>query len=559
MWNSTKGFPRLKARFWVEYGLVSRLVTITGLVVLLHQSSISTASAGVAVSIGQNFTGTTSTPADWGSPFPGGAAGSDDFVEFNSDTFAVYGKADGSVLQSMTFQQFWTSAGVPLPNNPGTFIPRIIYDPTVQRWFAAAVAGDRSASVLMARLRVAVSSGADPTGSWYGMTLPDYPGGINHLSMVNLGVDAENVYFSSEVWSTNSNEYAQLSTALLALPKVDLLASPPVTTNGTWLPNLTTSTYGYSLGPAICFDGTAAEVALATASAGVDPNTGQPETNSNLIVTSILRSNDSSAITLGAPKIVRVLPYTEPINYALQPDGPTNLVDGDATITANIYCIGGVLFAAHSLQYGPHIALRWYRIRAADNTLLESGTISDPDLDLYFPSIAANSNGTVVIACNGSGLNQYVSCYALVGQTVNGVTIFGDRLLLQAGVASYQNADPSGYFDWGTSSTTWLDPADPNVFWTLNAFASGPTTWSTQITQLLTSPSPNLAIANTGTNLLLSWPVTAVPFQLQSSQDPGASASWSPVAPAGTTNGATVSATVPISGPTTFFRLIAAP
>ena len=33
-------------------------------------------------------------------------------------------------------------------------------------------------------------------------------------------------------------------------------------------------------------------------------------------------------------------------------------------------------------------------------------------------------------------------------------------------------------------------------------FASGTNTWSTQITQLLTSPSPQLAIGNAGTNLL---------------------------------------------------------
>jgi hypothetical protein len=537
----------------------SIVTIISGVVfaVLLNLSLSPPAGAGVAVSIGQNFTGTTSHPANWGDPYPGGAVGSDDFVELNSDSFAVYSKADGSVLQSMGSQQFWTSAGVTLSlsNNAGTFNPSIVYDPTVQRWFAAAVGGDASNSVLMARLRLAISAGTDPTGSWYGVTFPDHPGGINHLSAVNLGVDRENLYFSCEVWSTNNNEAAQLSTDLLVLPKADLLASPPDTTNGTWITNLSSSTYGYSFWPAICFDGTGGDVGLATASAGVDPNNGAPETNSNLIVTGLLTSSGSNDFTLSVPKAVQVLPYTEPINYALQPDGSSNLVDGDATITANVPCVGGVLFAVHAVQYGPHIALRWYRIRASDNKLLESGTISNPDLDLYWPSIAANSNGTVVIACNGSGLNQYVSCYCLVGQILNGMTRFGDLLLLQAGFASYQKPDAFGYSAWGTSSTTCVDPADPNVFWTINAYAVGSTTWATQITQLLTSPSPQFSISNAGGNLLLSWPLTTVPFQLQSATDLTGASSWSPVSSTPTTNGTTISVTVPATSTAAFFRL----
>jgi len=53
--------------------------------------------------------------------------------------------------------------------------------------------------------------------------------------------------------------------------------------------------------------------------------------------------------------------------------------------------VGGILYAVHNTYLSNHIAIRWYRIRAADNVLLESGTITDPDLDLFFPSIAANS------------------------------------------------------------------------------------------------------------------------------------------------------------------------
>src|SRR5215472_7630445 len=52
--------------------------------------------AGVAVSIGQNFTGSTDSLN--ASPDPCGGANEDYFVEFNIDNFTVYRKADGAVV-----------------------------------------------------------------------------------------------------------------------------------------------------------------------------------------------------------------------------------------------------------------------------------------------------------------------------------------------------------------------------------------------------------------------------------------------------------------------------
>ena len=100
-----------------------------------------------------------------------------------------------------------------------------------------------------------------------------------------------------------------------------------------------------------------------------------------------------------------------------------------------------------------------------------------------------------------------------------------------------------------------LDPTDANVFWTINAYAAGRTTLATQITQLLTSPSPRLTVANAGRNLLLSWPVTAVPFHLEWAPSVAGAGAWSRVTQAATTNGTTVSVTVPATNSSAFFCL----
>src|SRR5439155_13743405 len=161
--------------------------------------------------------------------------------------------------------------------------------------------------------------------------------------------------------------------------------------------------------------------------------------------------------------------------------------------SAKVYCVGGVLYAVHNTYLNGRIAIRWYRIRAADNVLLESGTIADTNLDLFFPSIAANAYGVVVIAFNGCSINTFISCYAMAGQTINGVTAFGNRLLLQASADSYHGFDEAGLGNetsrWGDYSATSVDPSDPNRFWAIQMYDSGSqfdlwSVWSTQITEL---------------------------------------------------------------------------
>ena len=475
-------------------------------------------------------------------------------VEYNRDRFAVYSKADGSVIQSMDGVAFWTRAGVTLyANNTCGTGCRVVYDPTVQRWFVAGALGECGLLPATERLRLAVSASADPTGAWNGVTLPENPGDVSNLITVFVGLDAQGVYLSSEVWPTNTSIAIPTGTWLWSLPKADLLAIPPIITNRTSFGQLSATNYGYSLAPALAFDGSTGGNVLAPASAGVDAN-GNPVTNNNLMAFAITNALGPGSATLTPTQAMLVLPYTEPINYAQQPDGSANLVDGDAEFSSLVYRVGDVLFAAQGIQFGPRVAVRWYRVSAITQRLLEAGTITDPNLDFYFPSIGANTNGTVVLAFSGSGRNAFVGCYAVVGQTLNGVTTFGAPLLLQAGAASYQNPPPgSPYSNWGAFSTTCVDPADPNVFWTINAYAAGPTTWATQITQLLTSPSPQLSIANTGGNVLLSWPVTDVPFQLEWAPSVPGTGAWSAVTQTPMTNGTTVSVSVPATNSSTLF------
>jgi hypothetical protein len=246
---------------------------------------------------------------------------------------------------------------------------------------------------------------------------------------------------------------------------------------------------------------------------------------------------------------------------AVQPDGTATLQANDARLSARVYAVAGVLYAVHSTEVNNHIAVRWYRISATTHALLESGTIANADLDLFYPAIAANANGTVIIGYNGSSIGTFVSCYAVAGQTVNGVTTFDNPILLQSGATSYHDLyeefGVATQSRWGDYSTVTVDPTDSSRFWFIGMYPSDAANndiWSTQITQLLTAPL-QLTISQSGTNVMVSWPGLAADYQLLSTTNLVPPVVWSNVTQTTLTNGSQAFVLVPISDRQQFFRL----
>ena len=511
----------------------------------------SSASAVLVVNIGKNFTGSTfGQNSSANPPDPNGAPGPTNFVEFINGRFAVYAKSSGAVLQSVSDLIFWSRAGVVLPNKFDVSDPRIIYDPSVERWFASAIDFDPSGVINTNQFLLAVSSSADPTAGWKGVSIPTDPGGNNFADFPTLGLDAQAVYLSGDLFDASGN--ALLSSTLVSVPKSDLLGASPSATNRTLFGALTFASHGSIIQAAVCTDGgTEIGDVLGVGDLGLDflPH-------STLIGFTVLNPGGPGA-TLSSPITLNVTPYLVPIDPA-QPDLSSNLDNGDTRFSAMVRCVGGVLFAVDNVEVNNRAAIRWYRLNAADYTILESGTISDTNLDLIYPSIAANTNGTVVVGCNGSSTNTFISAYAVVGETINGVTTFGNLMLLHSGTASYQNPDSSGTSRWGDYSTTTVDPSDPTHFWTIQMVAAGPGTWATQISELITAPL-ELSLASSGTNVMVTWPSAAAGFQLQSSASLSAGNSWAPVAQSVVTNGNSVSVLVPALGAQQFFRLVQGP
>jgi hypothetical protein len=535
------------------------------------------APAQVTVQIGQNFTGSTyGVNSSALPPDPNGAIGPKYFVEFINGTVAVYNPINGLSVQRKSNLKFWSDAGLIISPDADVTDPRVIYDSLSQRWFASQVDFDATAAAngldytLEANdFLFAVSAGSDPTGPWNGFLFQADPDNGDFADFPTMGVDSNAVYLSGDMFHGQTNA---VGAALVSIPKADLLTSTPTITNRTWFGVMSYTNRGQVLQPVTCFDGSSSGAILAVGDVGADGNF-----HSNLVSFAVQNAGGPSA-TLTTSTSISISQYLVPFNSVnvdppqglftvLQPDGTTTLAGNDARLSARVYAVAGVIYAVHNTELNGRMAIRWYRISATNDTLLESGTIADTNLDLFFPAIAANANGTVVIGCNGSGMDTFVSCYAIAGQTVKGVTTFGPLLLLQYGGTSYHGDDEileelygqPQLSRWGDYNTVSVDPADPTRFWSIQMFpppSDFSDVWSTQITELLTSQLlPQMSIAPAGTNVMVSWPSIVTGFQLESATSLAPPIAWSNVTNTASTNGGTISVLVPISGSQTFFRL----
>ena len=556
--------------------LTRRIAFLAGVIGLLHVFTPPSFAAPV-LTVGQNFLASSYETNSQALPPDGnGAVGPQQFVELINGSFAVFDKSDPGNVFRESDAIFWGNAGVSLTASQAISDPRVIYDPLSQRWFASMIDFDANATDPTTEANdflIAFSLTSDATGDWKAFRITaDTSAKHAFADFPTLGVDSNAVYLSGNMFKGGTNN---LGPNLVSFPKADLLNSNISTR--TYFGILDPTNYGWVLQPATCFDSASTNGTVLSMG---DIGNFDDNDHSNMFTFHVIGANHANA-KLSTPVEITVDPYNTPFDAnlgapqfeAFQPDGTQLLQANDPRLSAKVYNVGGVLYGVHNTEFNNRIAIQWYRVNAASGALLEQGMFSDADLDLYFPSIAANSDGTVVIGCNGSSVDTFISSFVYVGQIVGGVTTFGNRTLLQAGSVSYHDLNDilGGLLGsptdsrWGDYSATSVDPTDPTEIWTIQIIPTdvdnsdqtgfGQGIWSTWITQLqIASPLPSLTIAPTGANVLISWPTSAAGFQLQSNANLGTT-NWIPVNLPLTTNGSQISTLVPDSGPQNFFRL----
>ena len=427
-------------------------------------------SVAQALSIDLSFTGGSLLTSNFIPPDTMGAVGPDHFVELLNGRYTVYRNADGVPVQTSTLNDFWRAAGV-VPAGGFAFDPRVTYDASSRRWVAASVDNSGAPNNFL----VAVSTSSDPTQGWKGFAISSDSAQSRRADFPTLGVNRDGVYLAANMFQITASS---TTTSVLVLPKADLIAG--TVAHKTLFENVNPGSTGFSIQPVDDPRSTGVPVEILLSAF----NTGAGQFKRSDIAGSV-----TSPVLDTTDKFIPVPPFGGPPN-ALQPGPKAPLDVRDTRVSSSVVMRQGELWGVQSVNSGGRSALRWFDIDIVTNTLRQSGLIGSRTLAFYYGSIAVNDFGDVVIGFSGSGPAQFVSAYAIQGHTQDGVTTFGDPLLLKAGVSDYEVTFGAGRNRWGDYSATTLDPDDPSRFWTIQEWVSATNIWSTQITELDVAPVP---------------------------------------------------------------------
>ena len=184
------------------------------------------------VSIGQNFTGgSRSTSQFFFPPDSMGAVGPTSFVELLNGRYAVYDKGSGAVVQTSSLDQFWRNAGT-VPTN-FSFDPRVVYDPFSDRYLAASTNNPTQPNDFL----LAVSKTSDPIQGWTGFAIKSDVTQQRWADFPTLGFNRDGVYLSANMFPIQGGQATHITTTIVAVPKMDLIASTPTVTHATIFPN----------------------------------------------------------------------------------------------------------------------------------------------------------------------------------------------------------------------------------------------------------------------------------------------------------------------------------
>ena len=167
-----------------------------------------------------------------------------------------------------------------------------------------------------------------------------------------------------------------------------------------------------------------------------------------------------------------------------QPNPQDSINAGDNRISSGPFEVGNDIYFAQSIAHGADDVIQWGILDATTGMITAQGLISMDGKDLLYPSIAANSDGTFVIAFDASGPNTNISAYRDVCRTIGASISCADPQLDFAGlVGDYSLTDPNGVIRWGDYSWVAVDPLDPLDFWLFQEYPISAGAWGSVITQ----------------------------------------------------------------------------
>lgn len=387
-----------------------------------------------------------------------GAVGTTHFVEVTNSHIDMWKIQPGLGTNGLPPDESVTLATFFGYATEALFDPRVVYDSTWNRWIVTAAAFSESTTVQ--RFFIAVSTTADPTGTFfiYNLNVTFFTG--DFFNFPQLGIDQDAVLFTANIFNGPSFHGADFFSVAKARLYNGLGFSVPVFTGlvGT-------------LAPPIVRDQNSSTFLIASPPSGTT-------------FSKYTASNTSKATTLTGPVSITVPSYSVPPS-AHQP-GTTKLLDtSDSRFVNASTQSGNDLWQTHTIALGSFPAPKFYRLNTSTNTVSQSG--------FYFAS-ATSDDFNASIAANDAG-NCFVTWTSTDASNGNNAQVRASgKLSADAGIAAGPNAFTSPTFYspsadnpelWGPYSAVTTDPLDAANAWLVNeTVTAGGTIWGSDIVRI---------------------------------------------------------------------------
>lgn len=414
-------------------------------------------------------------------PDPWVAASSTHIVQSTNSMVRMYNRA-GTTLLSLPAWALWA-----LTPDEVDADPRIIWDSQHGRWVGVLLSwvDDGFGGATVAYLNLAVSDGADPTGSWQvysftyedsllATTFPDYPG---------IASSSDKIVLTANEFTADLSSYVGAS--VLVLKWSELLAglapTPPVWTYAEDYPGI------YTIRPAIIqrspVSGVVSDVHLVA-----------EDESGNMVWAKLSGTGTTEPVFTTISGSVPGFSDPTSIVDPTQPGGDLITRAVDERPTDAIYQDGKLALVS---TYGDG-ALDYVRVTVFNTTSSPpafAGGIGD---DWYFGGsgtscfhggIGFSGDGTLFTSFTCSSAVEYLSTYAA---TYRGGA-WSEPISLRAGSQVYTGER------WGDYVGVAIDPAGTAAVWQSNQVADAAGSWETQVSRLvLDSAAPLVSGPNQG-------------------------------------------------------------
>jgi hypothetical protein len=418
---------------------------------------------------------------------------------------------NGSVISSITLDQFWASLG-PFSSTFPTFDPKIFYDSFADRWiFNTPADGELAASSVL----IGVSQTSDPTRKWNlyrftadstGTAWADYP---------SVGFNSKWVVVSYNMFLVSGTGYQGAKTWVF--DKADLYAG------GTGRFNTFTDSSGFTQSPVVSFDKTEPTMYVV-----------EDFTDRTLRISTITGPVGQERFNIGTATAISPDAWSFNGNEIAPQKGTTKLIENNDARIINSVFRDGTIWTAQTvfLPAGgspTRSAVQWWQINPNGN-IIQRGRIDDPSGQKFyaFPSIAVNRAGDALVGYSRFAADQYAGANYSFRFSSDPPNTLQSDLEFKAGEGPY---DKSFGVDnrWGDYSATMPDPLNDMDLWTIQEYAAAPvgniSQWSTWWAMVrLSEPPDNILevvvdpptqsslVAGAGTNIVVKvsdvFPVT---------------------------------------------------